>query len=499
MPRRENFSLVDTAWLHMDEPTSMALIVGVIMFEKPLAFAALKELVRERLLRVPRFRQRVREPLFGVGVPQWQEDPHLNLDAHLHRIALPAPHDQSALHELVGDLMSTPLDFSKPLWQFHLVEQYEKGCALIARIHHAMGDGLALVQVLLSLADGALEIPLREAEQNDDGLERSRSNGRGSALTPGGLLNQAVKVARLGTKVVGELGALATDSNKRRETAVLGASSSLALGKLLLIGPDEPSLFKGNVGVIKRAAWSKPLALNDVKFVAKALRGTVNDILMSAVTGALRRYLDARGEDTRDLNIRAMVPVNLRAPTDLDLEHLGNRFGLVFLDLPVGIVEPLERMSVLKERMDDIKHSPEAVVAFGVLGAIGATPVALERMINRIFGMKATAVMTNVPGPREPIYLMGNRIRGIMFWVPTPASLGLGVSIISYAGQVTVGVGTDAGLVPDPNEIVTDFVDEFRALHDLARERAGVKRKARAKPKRRAASRREKVSGSEPR
>jgi hypothetical protein len=166
-----------------------------------------------------------------------------------------------------------------------------------------------------------------------------------------------------------------------------------------------------------------------------------------------------------------MIPVNLRAPGKLDLEHLGNQFGLVFLDLPVGIEEPITRMSVLKKRMDQIKGTPEALVAFGILGAIGATPGILERNINRLFSMKATAVMTNVPGPREPIYMMGNRIRGIMFWVPTPAHLGLGVSIISYAGEVMVGVGTDAGLVPDPEEIVNAFVEEFRGLEQVARGR----------------------------
>src|SRR5437764_1503653 len=125
MRDREYFSLVDTAWLHMDDPSSMAVIVGVIMFDDALDFATLKQLIGERLLRVRRFRQRVREPLFGVGMPQWETDPYFDLDAHLHRIALPAPHNQAALHELVGDLMSTPLDFSKPLWQMHLVEGYE--------------------------------------------------------------------------------------------------------------------------------------------------------------------------------------------------------------------------------------------------------------------------------------------------------------------------------------------------------------------------------------
>lgn len=462
MSGRENFSLVDAAWLHMDDPTSMAVIVGVIMFEKPLDFATLKRLVQDRLLRVRRFRQRVREPLLGVGIPQWEIDPEFDLDAHLHHIALPPPHDQNALHRLVGDLMSTPLDASKPLWQFHLVEGYEEGCALIARVHHAMGDGLILVQVLLSLADDARQIEFEDTEENGARPKR-------------GLLRQATKFAQRGANYALSF---AGDSHKWRESALFGASGTVALGKLLLIGPDEPSLFKGKVGVMKRAAWSKPLRLPDVKAVSKALGATINDVLISSVTGALRRYLQERGQDTTDMNLRAMIPVNLRAPSDLDLDNLGNRFGLVFLDLPVGIQEPLERMAVLKERMDYIKSTPEALVAFGVLGAIGATPSVLEKGINRIFGMKATAVMTNVPGPREPIYMMGNRVRGIMFWVPTPAKLGLGVSIISYAGEVVVGVGTDAGLVPDPDVIVENFVQEFRALEKIASKRAKPKRTA---------------------
>jgi WS/DGAT/MGAT family acyltransferase len=232
--------------------------------------------------------------------------------------------------------------------------------------------------------------------------------------------------------------------------------------------------------------------LEDVKYVAHTLGATLNDVLISAVAGALRRYLEARGVDTDDMNLRAIVPVNLRSPGELDLDHMGNRFGLVFLALPVGIAEPLARMAVLKQRMDDIKRSPEAIVAFGILGAIGATPVLIERVVNTIFGMKATAVMTNVPGPREPLYLAGKRIRGIMFWVPTPAKLGLGVSIISYAGEVIVGVGTDAGLVPDPEEIVSAFDEEFQVLMQLAEAQAPRKPRVHraARGKRAAAPRR---------
>ncbi len=473
MRRRENFSLVDAAWLHMDEPTSMAMIVGVITFEKPLELAALRKLMRALVQRVPRFRQRVREPRLGLGVPQWEDDPHFDLDAHLHRIALPAPHDQNALHDLVGDLMSTPLDFTKPLWQYHLVENYDGGCALICRLHHAMADGLALVQVLLSMADSA--------PPSGNGTEK---HARASKKPRESVVDQTLRLALRGARFAN---ALTSDSQMLRQAARFGASGSLALGKLLLIGPDTPSLFKGNVGVIKRAAWSKPLALNDVKFVSKAFEATINDILISSVTGALRRYIEGRGETTQGMNLRAMIPVNLRDVNQLDLEHLGNQFGLVFLDLPVGIREPTARMSVLKDRMDEIKGTPEALVAYGILGVIGATPSVMEKVINRLFSMKASAVMTNVPGPREPLYLMGSRINGLMFWVPTPANLALGVSIISYAGQVVVGVGTDAGLVPDPEEIVNAFVEEFRALERVALRRATAQRKRRANKKARAA------------
>lgn len=475
MSDRENFSLVDAAWLHMDDPTSMALIVGVIMLDQPLEFDALKELVSERLLRVKRFRQRVREPFLSIGIPQWEIDPHFDLDAHVHRIALPAPHNQAALHALVGDLMSTQLDFSKPLWQFHLVENYEDGCALICRLHHSMADGLALVQVLLTLADDAPQIETSSGSENGFNIGTR-------------VLGRAFRLARLGTKFASEF---VNDSNKLRETALLGASGTVALGKVLLIGPDEPSLFKGQVGVMKRAAWSEPLALAEVKRVSKKLGATINDVLISSVVGALRRYLEAHGQDTYDLSIRAMVPVNLRKPGDLDLDNLGNQFGLVFLDLPVGIHDPIERMSVLKEHMDYIKKTPEALVTFGILNAIGTTPTALEKIINSIFGMKVSAVMTNVPGPREPIYLMGDRIRGLMFWVPTPAKLGLGVSIISYAGEVIVGVGTDAGLVPDPDSIVSGFVQEFQALEKIADKHAKSKHKTTPRKKTRTTKRKQ--------
>jgi WS/DGAT/MGAT family acyltransferase len=193
----------------------------------------------------------------------------------------------------------------------------------------------------------------------------------------------------------------------------------------------------------------------------------VNDVLVTAVAGALRRYLHSRDQLTEGITIRALVPVNLRA-LGAPLK-LGNRFGLVFVDLPIGIADPFERLMAFKQQMAAIKDSPEAVVAFGILTTIGMIPAGVEHRVVELFGNKATAVMTNVPGPREPLYLAGKRLRRIMCWVPQSGRLGLGVSILSYAGEVCLGVATDAGLVPDPEKIVGGFQAEFDELMDLVR------------------------------
>src|SRR5206468_10885765 len=186
------------------------------------------------------------------------------------------------------------------------------------------------------------------------------------------------------------------------------------------------------------------------------------DVLIAAATGALRRYLEKRGEPTTGLAIRASVPVNLR-PLD-EAHRLGNSFGLVFLTLPVGIVDPVRRLRAIKKEMDELKRSPEALVAYGLLNLMGLAPVEVEKLGLRFFGSKATAVLTNVPGPREALYLAGRKLEQVMFWVPQSGRLGLGISILSYAGGVMLGVATDEGLVPDPERIVAEFEKELRAL-----------------------------------
>jgi WS/DGAT/MGAT family acyltransferase len=206
-------------------------------------------------------------------------------------------------------------------------------------------------------------------------------------------------------------------------------------------------------------AWSEPIPLADVVRVGRVLRGTINDVLLTAAAGALRRYMEKRGQDVTGVNVRAMVPMSVRSGKDLN--RLGNQFGLILLSLPVGVRDLPKRLHVLKQRMDDIKGTPEAWVAFGVLSAWGLTPRQIEKLLIDFFAAKVSAVMTNVPGPRKPIFLAGQRLRSLMFWVPRAGDIGLGLSILSYAGDVYVGIATDAGLMPDPQAIVDEFHAEM--------------------------------------
>jgi len=452
-------SNADAAWLHMDRPTNLMVVNGLLWFDEPLDVDRARAVVRERLVeRFPRFHQRIVEPRLGIGVPSWEDDPGFDLDLHVHRLALPAPGDKAALQALVADLMVVPLDRAKALWEMYVIDGYGEGTAVLTRMHHCIADGIALSRVLLSLTDAQPEAGLAPPVAEHGG-------GPLAALTGPALAGVHAAEAALHESV--ELVA-----HPRPETSRLlgrAAAEGRALAKLLLTGPDAPSALRGKLGVARRVAWTEPLALADVKAIGHATGTTVNDVLLAAMTGALRRYLAARGSEVPE--IRAMVPFNLR-PLDQPLPRdLGNRFGLVYLPLPVGIADPGERLREVHRRMDDIKHSPEGPLSYGILGLIGMTPVPVEQRLIEVFTPKTTAVMTNVPGPQEPVYFAGSRVVGVLGWVPAGGEIGMGVSIFSYAGEVTIGLQVDAGLVPDPETIVDAFGDELAALSKLRRTR----------------------------
>jgi diacylglycerol O-acyltransferase len=464
---RERMAGVDAAWLRMDEPTNLMMITAVLWFDECPDWERLRAVLRERLVwRFPRFRQRLVEPerplVASRRAPYWEDDPAFELEAHLRRATVPPPGDRDALEALVSQWMSTPLDRSRPLWQIHLVADFGQGAALLVRIHHALADGISLARVLLSLMD----------ESTGEHFTPGPMPGE-EARAPGWReLVRGARSAAAGARAALARGAALLSGRRQvRDLMCQGARWAEALKRVALLSPQPRTVLRGELGTVKRAAWSEPIALADVKAIGSALESTINDVLLAAVTGALRRYLEQWGWAVE--NLRAFIPVNLR-PLDAPIpRELGNRFGLVFLDLPVGEADPRQRLRTLKQRMDAIKRSPEAALTFVMLRLMGLAPLAVQRVMVDVLAARGTLVVTNVAGPRHPVYLAGTKLAGLMFWVPQTGKLGLGVSIFSYAGQVTVGFSVDAGLVPDPRRLLLGFRTELEALAAAAAARSG--------------------------
>jgi diacylglycerol O-acyltransferase len=473
MAGRERMSSADAAWLRMDRPTNLMVINSVLLFDEQIDWARFRNVVSERLVdRYPRFRQRVVEPGPVRAGAFWEDDPHFDLDLHMHRLALPAPGDQAALQDLVGDMMAEPLDRAKPLWHFYLVEGLGDGCALYARMHHCIADGIALSRVLLSLTDsdpdaGIESVPAPAAEP-----QRLRSL----------VTRPAAGALHAGRAAVGALAhegfeMLTHPSAELGRLANVARTDSRALAHVLLTPADTKTALKGELGVKRRVAWSEPLSLEHIRDIAHANSATINDVLVAAMTGALRQYLQRRSSLVEE--IRAFVPFNLR-PLDQPLPaSLGNKFGLVFLPLPVGARTAAARLRRVKGRMEEIKRSPEGAIAYGFLELMGMTVAQVESAMIDVFSAKGTTVITNVPGPREPVYLSGTPVSAVAVWAPMSGSVSMSVSIFSYNGGVTVGVMTDAGLVPDPETMVAGFERELELLARAHRRR----RSSRARPR----------------
>lgn len=467
MPRKR-IAFADHAWLRMDDPKNLMVITGLMTFDTPLEYERLESLIENSLLRIRRFRQRLVPSRLPWRRPYWEEDPHFDLAAHLERVTLPPPGDQKTLQELISRLMSTELDYAHPLWKFYLVENYGSGSAFIARLHHSIADGIALTQVLLSLTELASDIlPTSQSRPLSQIEDRIQSIGDQAALEPTKTLKSSSLASKLSARdILDEGKRMLLHPSHAVHRARQGSHLAAAVGKIVLRWPDPATVFKGPLGKEKRAAWSEPIDLQDIKFIGKNLDSTVNDILITAVAGALGRYSEYRGVSAEDLNIRSFIPINLR-PVELD-ERLGNKFGLLFLSLPLGITDPVERLHKIRQNMDDLKSSAEAFATFGIINLIGAVPARLEEAAIDFFDTKGTTIMTNVPGPRNQLYLAGAPINTIMAWVPQSGNISLGVSIISYNGKVWLGVATDKGLIPDPETIVSMFDLEYQELIDRA-------------------------------
>ncbi len=455
--KREKISAVDTAWLRMDRPQNLMMICGVMLFRDRISLSRLRDVIGERFLSFRRFRQRAVEM---PGMAFWETDRHFDIERHVVHTALPGSAGRKELQEFVSRLATTPLDPARPMWQFHLVDNYAGGSAVVVRIHHSYADGIALVRVMLSMTDAGPNGPPAMPFEPRPRRKAQAEDALGQLLAP---LSGAMDTARkIGATILDKGADLWSDPSKAVALAGQGTALTAEIAKLVLMPQDSATRFKGKPGIGKRVAWADPLPLADVKAIGKALGASVNDVLLSCVAGAIRAYLVGKGDDVEGVMIRALVPVNLR-PMEKAYK-LGNQFGLVFLELPIGIENPVERLYAVRANMNALKGSFQPVLALGLLAAMGAAPKALQEVLLYALARNATSVMTNVPGPQEALYLAGKRIESMMVWVPQSGDIGMGVSILSYHGSVQFGLITDRGMCPDPEAIIERFAGEFEQL-----------------------------------
>lgn len=420
---RERVPPSDAMWLQ-DSPTNLMIINAVYTTDR-IDLETVREVFQAKVIdldggrRWPRFTKRV---LWARGRPYWEEDADFDVRRHVFAAPDQSLHDTDTLQRYISSIADRPLPPERPLWQVQYIEEFEDGgSAFVVRIHHAMADGIALVPIIFALMD----------ELSPEWQDRHYRGMVASAI-------QRVVLAPL--------------------------ASPFVLARRLLWRRDRHPLHGPRISGQKRVAWTRPFPLDAVKRVKNAFGATVNDVLMACVSGAFARVLRTAGAAVDA--IRVSMPVNMRGPHEPI--RMENRFAAVLLNLPVGIADARLRVQAIKRRMDDMKRSVEPLVIYGVqVALLAGLPNAVSRRLIDFLANKCTSVVTNVPGPEHELTIAGRRLRTLMYWVPQRAEIGIGISILTFAGRVQLGVIADTALVSDPAVLVGAIEDEFEALRRL--------------------------------
>jgi WS/DGAT/MGAT family acyltransferase len=495
MSTRVALSPNDSLWLNMDTPQNLMTIESVMWFDEPLDAAAVLQTLRTRLIeRYPVFTWRPEFAPVPGGLDHWVADEAFSLERHVTFHELDGHDGHDAIQRFLEAEMSQPLPRDRPMWHAHVLSG-AGAHAVVMRFHHAIADGTALVRVLLDLTtdrpEGDSADPTSGTDSAPSPPERAGSPaGRPSAADrvpvdsdpdPAPRVHQSRRERAVGALSHAVTWPLAAGVAATNTAADLAASRDPAGGRVrrvaeqargtadavekLLVGTAPDALPFGRPGRAKSADWGPPYPLSEVKRVARARGATVNDVMMAALSGALRRYVIAHGEVPRD--VVTMIPVNLR-PWDAPLpEHLGNKFALVALELPLALPTPTSRLAESKARMDVIKQGPEALLTFGLahaIGSVGSVTGTVSRQMISYFGNKAFGVTTNVPGPTSVRYFAGRELVGVLGWVPGASHQTLGACIFSYNGQVRVGFKADSTVIPDVENLVAALDDEMADL-----------------------------------
>jgi WS/DGAT/MGAT family acyltransferase len=462
----ERLTGLDTSFLHMERAGAHMHVASSSIFEGPApTHAEFRDHIASRLHLVPRFRQKLRFVPFDQGRPVWVDDPHLNLDYHVRQSALPAPGSEEQLRNLGARIFSQQLDRSKPLWELWLVEGLrDDRFAIIGKSHHALVDGVSGVDITTVLFD--LDAEPSSSSSSPPWLARPEP-------TDLKLLGDAWKERLTSPKEIVR-GVRATLRGPRQVLRGFGATS-----KMLGAGMAAPSsVFNVEIGPHRRFAITQA-DLAELKRVKDAHGGTVNDVILSIVSGGIGKYLRARGHDTEGLELRALVPVSVRAAE----EHgaLGNRISAMMAPLPVWSEDPVERLKVVSESMGDLKTSGQAVGAEILTKLTDFAPSTIASQAARLQPAQRffNLVVTNVPGPQFPLYVLGRKMESIFPMVPLARRQALCVGIMSYNGQINFGLIGDYDAMADLDSFGLDL--EAATEETIATVPSKSRRRAKAK------------------
>jgi diacylglycerol O-acyltransferase / wax synthase len=461
MPDR--LTALDTSFLHLEDDAAHMHVASVMLFDgDPPPHDEFIAGIESRLHLVPRYRQKLAFVPFGQGRPRWVDDPHLNLSYHVRKTALPAPGSEEQLRALAGRVLAQQLDRDKPLWEIWVIEGVEGGrFALVCKTHHALVDGISGVDIVTVLFDLSPE-PTKPPEPERRWLPAplpSRTQ----------LLSEALlERATVPTEIVRSVRAV---FRAPRQIAGGIRDSLIGVGAMAWAGmnPAPPSPYNCSIGPHRRFTWVRT-ELDDIKAIKNSLGGTVNDVVLATVSGALGRHLHRRGETLSGRELKAMVPVSVRAEEDRGA--LGNQVAAMMAPLPVWCEDAGRRLEIVTEAMAGLKDSGQAVGAQVLTQLSGFAPPTIMTQASRLMARQRmfNVVVTNVPGPQTPLYLMGHELRDLFPMVPLARNQALGVAIMSYNGKMNFGLVGDFDAMHD----LDDLADDFQAsLAELA-EAAGV-------------------------
>ena len=467
MPQQhlDRLTAVDASFLHQEGASSHMHVGAVLVFEgPPPSYTDLLDHLRGRLHMVPRYRQKLTFPRFELGRPLWVDDPNFNLEYHVRHTALPSPGSEEQLRNLTARIVSQQLDRSKPLWEIWLVQGLEGNrFALISKTHHSLVDGISGVDLITVLFD-LTPVP-QQVEHN------------GKEWVPAPEPSQATLAAtglRGLVKTPFELAGRAVNALSHPSTALHNARHAAeGVGEIVWAGlnPAPPTPLNVQIGPHRRFSWVR-LELEDFKTVKNAFGGTVNDVVLTVVAGSLREFLRARGVRTEGLELRALVPVSIRAQ---DEHHqLGNRIAVMRGPLPVYIADPIARLRAVKQAMDGLKESKQALGAEVISNVQNLAPPTILAQASRInFSTRLfNLIVTNVPGPQFPLYLLGRELQDLFPVAFLPEEHALAVAIMSYNGNVAFGLLGDYDALSDIEDIADGLDASLEELLLAARKAA---------------------------